>query len=90
MTVTGCEVSRNGSATWSIVKKQCNAETSFCEVKQSKAMYETGKKNAVCANDDIKCPIPQSWKMNISVDMFIEAPMHLLFLGIVKNIMDEI
>ncbi len=30
----------------------------------------------------------QSWKTNISLDMFIEAPMHLLFLGIVKSIME--
>ncbi len=38
----------------------------------------------LCANIDIKCPIPQSWKTSVSLDIFIEAPMHLLFLGIVN------
>ncbi len=48
----------------------------------------SAKHNAVYANEDTKCPIPQSWKTNASLDMFIEAPMHLLFLGIVKSIME--
>ncbi len=29
-----------------------------------------------------------SWKTETTVDMFIKAPMHLLFLGIVKSIME--
>jgi hypothetical protein len=51
-------------------------------------VYDTAKHNAVCDNDDIKCPIPQSWQTDVSLDMFIEAPMHLLFLGIVKSTME--
>ncbi len=54
----------------------------------SKTVYDSAKQNAVCANEDIKCPLQQSWKPAVSLDMFIEMPMHLLFLGIVKSIME--
>ncbi len=54
----------------------------------SKTVYDNAKHNTVCANEDIKYPIPQSWKTNVSLDMFIEVPMHLLFLGIVESIME--
>ncbi len=55
----------------------------------SKTMYEPGKQNSVCANDEIKLPKPQSWKTDVSY-MFIEVPTHLLFLGIVKSIMEVV
>ncbi len=54
----------------------------------SKTLYNTANQNTVCANDDIKCAIPQSSKTDISLDMFIEEPIYLLFLGIVKSIME--
>ncbi len=54
----------------------------------SATVYDTTNQNAVCANEDIKFPIPQSWKINATLDKFIEAPMNLLFLGIVKSIME--
>ncbi len=43
-------------------------------------VYTTGRQNAVRAMNNIKCPIPTSWQTETTVDMFIEAPMHLLFL----------
>ncbi len=60
---------------WTQQSNQCN-------------VYDTAKYNAVCANKDIQCPILQSWKTNVSLDMFIEAPMNLLFLGTVNSIME--
>ncbi len=64
---------------WS--KGQCNAYLRSIGLNKalSKTVYDIAKHNTVCANDDIKCPIPQSWKTNVSLEMFIEAPMHLLF-----------
>ncbi len=64
----------------------------LCSIGLSKAMskyvYSTGRRNAACGINNIVCPIPKSWKTETSLDMFIEAPMHLLFLGIVKSIME--
>ncbi len=73
---------------WS--KGQCDAYLRSIALNKalSETVYDTARHNAVCANEDIKCPIPQSWKSNVSLDMFIEAPMHLLFLGIVKSIIE--
>jgi hypothetical protein len=73
---------------WS--KGQCDAYLRSMGLNKalSETVYDTAKHNAACANEDIKCPIPPSWKTNVSLDMFIEAPMHLLFLGIVKSIME--
>ncbi len=45
---------------WS--KGQCNAY--LCSMGLNKALratvFNTAKNNVICANDDIKCPIPQS------------------------------
>ncbi len=46
------------------------------------------KQNTVHANDDIKCLIPHSSKINVSLDMFIETPIHFLLLWIVKSVME--
>ncbi len=54
----------------------------------SKTVYDTARQNAFGASNDIKCPILQSLKTSVSLNMFIEAPMHTLFLGIVKSIME--
>ena len=63
---------------WS--KGQCNAYLCSLGLNKalSKTVYDIAKHNAVCANDDIKCPISKSWQTDVSLDMFIEAPMHLL------------
>ncbi len=73
---------------WS--KGQCDEYLGSMGINKALSMtvYDIAKHNAICANDDIKCSIPQSWKINISLDMFIEALMHLLFLGIVKSTME--
>ncbi len=71
---------------WS--KGQCDAYSIGLNKAISKSVYDTANQNALCADNDIKSPIPQSWKTTVSLDMFIEAPMHLLFLGIIKSIME--
>ncbi len=73
---------------WS--KGQCNAYTHSIGLNKSISanVYDTAKHNAVCANEDIKCPTPQSWKTNVSLYKFIDAAIHLLFLWIVKSIME--
>ncbi len=73
---------------WS--KGQCNAylHSNGLNKSLSKTVYDTAKLNAELDNDYIKCPTPQLWKTAVSFDMFIEAPMHLLFLGMVKSIME--
>ena len=73
---------------WS--KRHCEAYLRSMGLNKSisEIVYSTARQNAVRARNDIKCPIPTSWQTETTVDMFIEAPMHLLFLGIVKSIME--
>ncbi len=73
---------------WS--KGQCNSYLhSFGLNKVSrKTVYNTAMLNAECANDDIKYHNDGKPMYYWIMDMFIEAPMHLLFLGIVKSIME--
>ncbi len=75
-----------------MVKGQCDAYLRSMGLNKaiSKIVYSTGRQNAVCANNDILYPIPKSWQTLILLDMFIEAPMHLLFLGIVKIIVEVV
>ncbi len=73
---------------WS--KGQCSAYLHSIGLNKvmRETVYDTAKQNAVCANDNIKSLITQSWKTNVSLDIFIETQMHLLFLGIVKCIIE--
>lgn len=73
---------------WS--KGQCDSYLRSMGLNKSinKIVHSTEQKNASCANNDIKCPIPKSWQTETLLDMFIEVSMHVLFLGIVKSIME--
>ncbi len=78
--LSGCHKVQLGN--WS--KGLCNAYLHSIGLNKAiiKTVYDTRYQKAVCANDDIKCPIPQLWKSDVSLNIFIDALIHLLFLGL--------